>query len=444
MKNFILISFMFVIILSISTHVKGQVQPDPTQGNDQATQTLEATTSESSKVRFKIEEISALALKHPFYRGVSEETRLLEKSKLYENIERCFELKAPQVLKNCYHSPSGGTGGKSLYFPTGIQENQNMRLALSEHLRQEKMIDPENDRFLNIFPGHDLYRAREIFNDMYSNVNCTSFPVGDSDNFDRFIYLSQYFSVNCLGGSPGRLMEFAQYLISKNKKLKMNKIWTACDSLTPARALTLQEAFGPTSFQSLLGSAETGVWGFAPSWLLEKEYSFIYDPTMVHIRILDPDENGIGQIVLTNLMRTQNPIYQYLTGDQGKLKTIEKNNKIYSVVEFHGRTSSSFQYANDVISLDKIKSTIEDSLTIKNKKAVNDFQLRIFTNRTDGKEYIQYILLAPSGIAPKELAYLKTSLPGDDFPGKIKIIVSRNELTTNPISRKVILVIDER
>ena len=80
---------------------------------------------------------------------------------------------------------------------------------------------------------------------------------------------------------------------------------------------TLSSAFNIKHIYSVYGSAETGIWG----WTLYSEHasSFeILDDIIVEIE--NPDENGNGLIVVTNLLRKRFPLMRYSMGDIGRVE----------------------------------------------------------------------------------------------------------------------------
>jgi len=50
---------------------------------------------------------------------------------------------------------------------------------------------------------------------------------------------------------------------------------------------------------SVYGSAVSGVWAYQPPWLPQNH--FLYDPEMMYIEIVDPNEQGVGLVILTSL-----------------------------------------------------------------------------------------------------------------------------------------------
>ena len=57
-------------------------------------------------------------------------------------------------------------------------------------------------------------------------------------------------------------------------------------------------------------------------------------PVRLHLEIVDPDQEGFGRVVVTNLTRKTHPILRYDTGDVGRVGESFVDGRMESVLEF--------------------------------------------------------------------------------------------------------------
>jgi len=98
------------------------------------------------------------------------------------------------LYQNAYISPSGATGGKSVFFPVTIQENHYYRELFVEHLKLSRVLNSD-DIYMNIFFHGQLYRSLEIFNEFAKRVGATVVYPGDSSSNETiYQFMKKY---NC-------------------------------------------------------------------------------------------------------------------------------------------------------------------------------------------------------------------------------------------------------
>ncbi len=394
-------------------------------------------------IEAKLREIFELSRVHPFYegrlRGKSsfDEVPIIRKQELYEAVTST--LASPDSLEHVYLSPTGGsTSSNLLFYPSDIKENHLQRSLLSPHLIESKIFTSKTIG-LNLFGSNMMYRSMEIFNAFCESTGGTPLPVGSSCEDEAAYGLALRFHANTIMGTPSRLMQFARYAEGHTKDdLKVEHIIFGGETLPQSKADYLQRVFGTRRFSGIFGSAEAGIWGYKSSELELNQYEFL--PEMIYIEIEKPDDQGFGEIVLTNLVRKRFPLLRYGTGDLGRIEQL-KSDKHRRILEFKGREEQSFQLGGDYYSVGDFEDVCHQLL---------DFQIQLSYDEKQKQDRISFLLVSYS---PQYIdAY------GDALIEKIKSIVQSDErLFTTDIefvepkdlrlartSRKVIRVVDDR
>lgn len=124
-----------------------------------------------------------------------------------------------------------------------------------------------------------------------------------------------YFGVNAIFTNPSTALRYSHYFCEKPVK-NIKKIIYSSEHLYDADRKIIAKAFPNAKFYSVFGSAETGVWGFSYSGM-QDYFIYNYLSDIIKIDIEDPDENGAGKLLVTNLIREATPVYRYEMGDYG-------------------------------------------------------------------------------------------------------------------------------
>jgi phenylacetate-CoA ligase len=163
----------------------------------------------------------------------------------------------------------------------------------------------------------------EILNDFITLNGGTTLPIGAAALDEEIHEMIQTFHANTICGMPPRLVQFAHFLKSKGIQLpSVQNVLYGGEPLYEARVVLLREVFGRgVRISSIYGSAETGIWAIQPPTVPRECY--VIHSAIVHVEIVDPNDKGIGRVVVTNLVRCQHPVVRYDTGDVGRLETVE-------------------------------------------------------------------------------------------------------------------------
>ena len=269
-----------------------------------------------------------------YYENVSAGTNLppVEKHTLREVLDNHFDLQSES--KGVYLVRSGGSTDKPLIFPVDIQENLYQRKLLAAELIKYGMFSSKTIA-LNLFSYSSMYRSAAILDDILERCYATTIAVGSKSSFKLMHHAALNFKPNMLIGTPSMLTLFAKYILENSLSLVVEELMFAGEYLLSSQAKIFRKAFNTKRIYSLYGSVETGIWGW--STYSENSTSFeVLDDIIIEIE--DPDEEGNGMIVVTNLLRKRFPVFRYFMGDIGSLEY--KKNK--QVLTLKSRASESF------------------------------------------------------------------------------------------------------
>ena len=185
----------------------------------------------------------------------------------------------------------------------------------------------------------------------------------------------------------------------------------------------------------MYGAAETGIWGWAT--YSETSMSFeVLDDIIVEIE--DPDEEGVGKVVVTNLLRERFPLFRYFVGDIGRLEN--KNNKQFLTLK--SREAKSFSILANSYFVNDFDTLLE---------SVDRFQIQLSMKEAFQTE-LKFLLVKADCNEQEAEAILKKvkhelSLVLEISPALLNVqveIVSESELYNDPTTSKTPLIKDFR
>ena len=251
--------------------------------------------------QFPLEAIAARAAVHPFYAGLPSGGVLL-KADLYVAVESALRDRRAEVVNGVYWSPSGGTSsGVPLYFPTDTAENHAQRRLLAEDMRSFDIFDARTVAVI-LHGGSHMYRSLEIFTELVELCGGTPLPLGYSCDNKTVVEMARRFGANTLTGTPSRIAQLAQYVISTGNDVRFEHIHYSSEAMSQARLDFIQEALGPARITSVYGSAETGVYAFKPADVPVNQ--FIFDARGTHIDIVHDDGENTDDVSSGNIVVT--------------------------------------------------------------------------------------------------------------------------------------------
>lgn len=258
-----------------------------------------------------------------FYKNINlqDDAPVLEKHILREILKTKFDIHAE--AKGVYLVRSGGSSAKPLIFPVDIQENLHQRKLLAAELLKAGIFSPKSI-VLNLFSYKEMYRSAAILDDLLERCEATTIPVSAHTSYNTMYHLGQRFGVNMIIGTPSMLTLLAKYVLDSNLSLKIDNLLFAGEYLLDSQIKLFKTVFETKQIYALYGSAETGIWG----WSSHSNDLVVYETLDdVIVEIEQPDSEGNGLIVVTNLIRKRFPIFRYTMGDIGKLE-YRKNRQV--------------------------------------------------------------------------------------------------------------------
>jgi phenylacetate-CoA ligase len=380
--------------------------------------------------------ILELAREHPLYAGRTlgttfDEVPILDKQELDAALQAFYAN--PSNLHGLYLSPSGGSSARSyLCFPVGIEDNREQRRRFAAMLGEAGILTRDTIA-LNVFAGRLMYRSMEIFTDYCEQLGATSLPVESTATDNTAVDIARAFGANMLMGEPGRIAQLAQYLRDSNQRLPMTRILTGGETVRPAQRKLFAEVFETDVLVSCYGSAETGVWAYRGAG--DAPDVFHYDPRMLHVEIVEEDADGVGAMVVTNLIRRRVPVLRYRMGDRARW--IERG-ATRATFQFVGREAGSFTLDGSYFNLPAVTPVFED---------MTDYQLHLSVDAESLHDKLEVRVVPPDGWTPAREQALATQLSdilgGGSFRLAIRAMKSE-ELERSPTSRKVRRIIDTR
>jgi phenylacetate-CoA ligase len=322
-----------------------------------------------------------LAAGHSWYLGRNGGDRLadwpiLSKADLYARLASARQ--EPGSRAGVYYSRSGGTTtGQPLYFPTDVAENHEQRQRLARRLAADGVLSPST-MAVNICPIVRMYRAMEIFNEFCECCGATVLPMaaiaGDQEIYEQ----AMLFAANTLIGMPSRMVAFARYVQENKLTWQVDTVCFGGEFLQPGKRRFLRDVLGVKRFSGVYGSAELGVAAWHPDLPPAPVYHFPRD--ILYVEIVEPDRDGYGALVATNLVRRRFPIVRYNTGDVGRF--VADGPEIVSV-ELRGRQSDSFLIGDNYHSLADFADLFEE---------LAEFQIQIRFDESLRKDVIRFCL----------------------------------------------------
>jgi phenylacetate-CoA ligase len=280
-----------------------------------------------------------------------------------------------------------------------------------------------------------MYRSMEIFTDYCEQIGATSLPVESTATDVTAIEIARAFHANMIIGEPGRLAQLARYLLDNGQRLPVQRVLAAGEAVRPAQERLFREVFETDVLVSAYGSAETGVWAYRGAD--DEPDVFHYDPRMMHIEIVDADANGVGAMVVTNLIRRHVPVLRYRMGDRARW--IERGER-RATFQFVGREAGSFTLDGSYFNLPAVAPVFEE---------MTDYQLHLSSDAESLRDRLEVRVVPPSGWDAARQQQLESKLSdllgatSGDFLLHIKAMRSE-ELERSPTSRKVRRIVDLR
>lgn len=307
---------------------------------------------------------------------------VLDKQTLRETLASKFNL---QEEKGVYLVRSGGSTQKPLVFPVDIQENLAQRQLLANELVANGVFSSSTIA-LNVFSYGDMYRTASIMDDILDRCSATTLALSATSTYETMVAVCADFQPNTLMGTPSKLVLFARFLQKEGISCPFDSVLFAGEFLLPSQQEILSEVFQPKTIYSMYGSTETGIWAWAHYSKNPRAFHFLKE---IVVEIFNPDSEGYGEIVVTNLIRKRFPLFRYRMGDIGKV-VVENDREVLLLKE---REQKSFSLHESAYFLHDFEPLLQ---------GVDRFQIQL-SLKTDVLTQIRFLLVkSQASLAERE------------------------------------------
>lgn len=378
--------------------------------------------------------VKASRLWSAHYEGIDDFSAapVIDKQVLRDTLADKFHLAEEE--KGVYLVRSGGSTQKPLVFPVDIRENLEQRQLLANELVANGVFSSRTIA-LNVFSYGDMYRTASIMDDILDRCSATTLALSANATYEAMVSTSIGFRANTIIGTPSKLVLFAKFLQKEGITCHFESVLFAGEFLLPSQQETLAEVFQCNTIYSMYGSTETGIWGWAHYDQNPRAFHFLED---IVIEIFNPDADGYGEIVVTNLIRKRFPLFRYRMGDIGKLT--EENGR--SVVLLKEREQKSFSLHESAYFLHDFEPLMHD---------VDCFQIQL-SLKTELLTELRFLLVKPQASLPDKEQLIARVAQGIDriierdprFATVEVDIVAEEALYMNPTTSKTPPIIDFR
>ena len=286
---------------------------------------------------------------------------VLDKGRLVNILNTKFDLHSEST--GVYLVRSGGSTRKPLVFPVDIEENLEQRRILARALTENKVISPRTIA-LNILGYMDMYRTAAIIDDILEKCQATTLAMSTHATYEDDYQAILNFNPDIIFCTPSKLFHFADHLKKNGLKVSVKNMLYGGEFLLDSYAQVFKEYIGTEQIYSLFGSAETGMWAWCDYTNQPSLFRYIDG---ILPEIINPDTDGYGNIVITNLYRKRFPVFRYSIGDIGRLVVIDN----VSYLEIKTREKGSFMLYESNYSLNDFTEVFHD---------VDNFQIQLSTN----------------------------------------------------------------
>ena len=284
---------------------------------------------------------------------------------------------------NSYWTTTGGSGRN----PTSIRLSNASYGIEWKHMHAIWGSEYLRRRDLKLtFRGYHL-KERELvrFDPIYNELSVDPFQLNDG-NFKEFMRKVRQYKVNCLHGYPSLISMFMERLrcIGETFHVKLIFLGSEGASVELKRQLS---SFFVAKVISWYGQTEKVVLAYDA----DATGRFVNFSSYGYPWILNPDENGIGEIIGTTFVNKAMPLVNYRTGDYGRI--VYEDDKIV-LESIQGRWGKDFVYR-----------TKDDKIPTSAINLHDGIQLKILFYQIVQNEYgkIEVKVLPKSGSAPESI-----------------------------------------
>ncbi|KAL7522035.1 hypothetical protein ACHAWX_006730 [Stephanocyclus meneghinianus] len=369
-----------------------------------------------------------------------------------------------------YWSRSGGTttarkGIKGCTIPSTNKENSVMRTELVDLLCGVGAIPRDGSEHcvvVNLFATGNLYRSMEIFADVFTKINATHLPLSATANDEDVMHCIARFGANILCGWGSRILQLCEAAKSNHLAGALMSIETIIHGgeTLPAtnRSIINEVCGGNVRIFGCYGSAETGVFGVSIGEANTDHEIYRLLTDCVHVEIVDNDgyplrENEWGDIVVTNLKRmTAEPLVRFSMGDIGRL--VNSGLGVEKALEIKGRSGSALTFRlypdSDFLTWSDVEQVLQPLTSMASKAGATCLAQIIVTSK--GKLILAVFTPLPrnqslsdaAAMCSSSFTELVSKLGNTNIKHEIIFLNNMSELIRSPMSRKLMLWVDQR
>ena len=234
---------------------------------------------------------------------------------------------------NSYWTTTGGTGRN----PTSIRLSNASYGIEWKHMHAIWGDEYLRRRDLKLtFRGYHLKEGELIrFDPIYNELSVDPFQLNDS-NFMEFVHKVRRYKVTCLHGYPSLISMFMERLKSTGETFHVKLIFLGSEGASVELKRQLSEFFNAKVI-SWYGQTEKVVLAYDA----DATGRFVNFSSYGYPWILNPGDNGIGEIIGTTFVNRAMPLVNYRTGDYGRI--VYEDDKIV-LEDVQGRWGKDFVY----------------------------------------------------------------------------------------------------
>ncbi len=297
----------------------------------------------------------------------------------YPKSEKLLTLELP--LTNAIITSTGGSTGLARYTMLTYNEWNEFLERQADALRLIGIS--ETDVVANLFVAGSLWPSFVALHDNIRLIGAVHLPISANIDFDKMLQYIMEFKPTVLLSLPTVFVILADKILQQKLKVDFVKvIGYAGEHMSSMIRNHIRKAFGEeVSIKSLAyTSADCGLIGYQCDHCAPNEYHLPTD--FQYVEIFDFEKNKIcgpgekGEVLITNLERTSEPIIRYRIGDvatwTGKSCSCGDKNPLF-VIE--GRAGDDFKIGGAYIEMDVIEDSFSNYVSSHGISANYQFEL---------------------------------------------------------------------
>ena len=305
------------------------------------------------------------------------------KNELFDNTYPKSEamLTIPLPITQAIITSTGGSTGMARY---GMLTYKEWNAFLERQAEAFRLIGiSEQDVVANLFVAGSLWPSFVASHDVIRHIGAVHLPISSNIDFDKMLDYIMEFKPTALISLPTVFVILADKILQRGLHVDFVKvIGYAGEHMSLMIRKHVHKAFGDAVNIKPLAytSSDCGLMGYQCEHCAPNEYHLPTD--FQYLEIYDFEQNKLcgpgekGELLVTNLERTSEPIIRYRIGDvatwTGKACKCGDTNPVY-VLE--GRAGDDFKIGGAYISMDTIEAAFADYVSSKGISANYQFSL---------------------------------------------------------------------